>query len=380
MIRERELLVRLREPSTAGSLRSEEGFLATYDAALLDRIELGGPHTAGLLGDRPPELLQIELAEGQDPEKVARAMQADPRVAFVDVNRVYERADRWSLERIQAPQAWALVDGPPTLVAVLDTGLDVDHPALQGCLWTNPGEIAGDGLDNDGNGVADDVHGYDATRNTGDVRDTGQHGTHVSGIVAATTNGNVQLMPIRIFDRNGFSDAATLVRALNYATRMGARITNNSVGGAPDFDQSVYEAYRDCPALHVMSAGNQGSDNDAKPHYPSSFELPNIVAVAASTRKDTLGTTSGYGANSVDLAAPGEQIYSTAPGGRFIVRSGTSQAAPHVTGVAALIASAHPEADNDEIKRRLLEGAEPLPALEGKVKSEARLNAWRSLQ
>lgn len=285
----------------------------------------------------------------------------------------------WSVDRIGAEKARPAQPGPLPIVAVLDTGLDVHHPDLRENLWTNPGEVPGDGLDNDGNGWVDDVHGIDAFHpGSGDVTDSSGHGTHVAGIIAATA-GRVQLMPIKIFDRNGLSDADALIRALDYAHRMGATITNNSVGGAREYDEQVFQAYQSCPALHIMSAGNSCSDNDLVPHYPSSFELANSVAVAASSKADRLCFTSCYGQRSVDLAAPGEQIESTEPGGGYGVRSGTSQATPHVTGVASLIAETYPGISPSEIKERLLQGIDARPEMVGKLVTGGRLNALKAV-
>lgn len=298
--------------------------------------------------------------------------------------RVVRDPGQWNLERIGAAEAWKLTagEGAP-LVAVLDTGLDVQHPDLQANLWTNPGEIAGNGRDDDGNGVVDDVHGYNAVAHSGDVHDGGEHGTHVAGIIAA--NGGVRglayqakVLPIKVFDDNGYTDVESVCRAIDYAQEQGARILNCSWGGAVEFNQTLYEKMRDFPGLIVCSAGNSGSDSDTVAHYPSGFDLPNLISVAASSRQDKICFTSCYGASSVDLSAPGEQIVSTVPGG-YKVKSGTSQAAPQVAATAALLWSLEPQATPAELKAQILAGVDPLEQLQGKVASGGRLNAAGAL-
>jgi len=254
------------------------------------------------------------------------------------------------------------------VVAVLDTGVDVTHPDLREHLWTNPGEVPGNGKDDDGNGFVDDLHGIDALTGTGDLTDTGEHGTHVAGIVSQVAPG-ARVMGIKIFDRHGRTDLESVLRALRYAGQMGATIVNCSWGGCP-YTPALYEAMRDLPALVVCSAGNTGSDSDQVPHYPSGFNLPNLLSVAATNRRDGLCFTSCH--SDASLGAPGEQVPSPVPGGGWKVKSGSSQAAPHVSGAAALLGPLPP----DELKARLLKGADPVtdPRLPA-----GRLNAAKSL-
>ena len=292
---------------------------------------------------------------------------------------------QWALERVGAQSAWQRSSGSDVLVAVLDTGLDCSHPDLKKNLWTNPNEIPGNGKDDDGNGVIDDVHGYNAVAHNGDIRDGGEHGTHVTGIIAADgqTKGlayDAKVLGIKVFDDNGYTDVESVCRAIDYAQENGARILNCSWGGAVEFNQALYEKMRDFPGLIVCSAGNGGSDGDAVPHYPSGFDLPNLISVAASSRQDKICFTSCYGKDSVDLAAPGEQILSTVPGGGHKVKSGTSQAAPQVTATAALLASLQPEATPAQLKQQILAGVDSLPQLQDKVASGGRLNAGAALQ
>lgn len=303
------------------------------------------------------------------------------------LTHTFQQPSSWSLERIGAPLAWTRVRGlHAPLVAVLDTGLDVDHPALLPNLWRNPKEVAGNHRDDDHNGVVDDVHGFDAIGHSGDLTDRGEHGTHVAGIVAAHASQVTGLawegrvLPIKIFDDQGNSDVDSVCDGIRYAAAQGARILCCSWGAAMPFNPALFESMRDFPGLIVCSAGNQGSDNDRQPHYPSSFELDHVIAVGASSRQDRLCFTSNYGAQSVDLVAPGEQILSTVPGGRCKVKSGTSQAAPQVAAAAALLWEAHPDWSRQQVKEQLLASVDGLPQLQGKVASGGRLNVARALE
>ncbi|MBS2040991.1 S8 family serine peptidase, partial [bacterium] len=299
--------------------------------------------------------------------------------------RVVRNQSQWALDRVSAPAAWqSTTGGNAPLVAVLDTGIDANHPDLTTNLWINPREIPGNGRDDDGNGVVDDIHGYNAVSQNADIHDGGEHGTHVAGIIAA--NGAVRgvayqakILPIKVFDDNGYTDVESVCRAVDYAQEQGARILNCSWGGAVEFNQALYEKMRDFPGLIVCSAGNSGSDSDAVPHYPSGFDLPNLISVAASSRQDKICFTSCYGASSVDLSAPGEQILSTVPNAGHKVKSGTSQAAPQVAATAALIWSLRPQASPAEVKAHILAGVDPVQQLQGKVASGGRLNVAGAL-
>ena len=353
------------------------------------------------------ELLQLDLPAGMSTEQAVEQMKNDPRVLYVEPNYIYHLQDQttntpndlveglWGLNNtgqnagtpdadIDAPEAWAKhtgsADGP--IVAVIDTGVDYNHPDLKNNMWVNPGEVAGDGLDNDGNGVVDDVHGYNAYADNGNPLDGHSHGTHCAGTIAAEGNNaqgvvgvnhRARIQAIKIFSDSGSTNAAAITRGLLYANRNGARITSNSWGGGAA-SAAIKEAFEGGSALHIMAAGNNGSNNDVSPHYPSNYDIPNKVAVAASDRNDKRARFSNYGAASVEIAAPGKDILSTLPGGGTGSKSGTSMATPHVAGVATLIASAFPNASNEEIKTRLFEGADKLPEWQGVV-AHGRLNA-----
>ncbi len=293
---------------------------------------------------------------------------------------------------VDAPEAWQIHTGRTQaqgahITAVIDTGIDYNHPDLKANMWVNPGEIPGDGIDNDGNGVIDDVHGYNAYSDNGDPMDGQGHGTHCAGTIAAVGNDghgvvgvspNANLMAVKIFNDEGSTDAAAIIRGIQYSTKMGARITSNSWGGAVP-NEGIKEAFAQSPALHLVAAGNSGYNNDWLPSFPANYALDNIVSVAATDHNDGLASFSQYGKRNVDLGAPGVDVYSTVPGGKYDTYSGTSMATPHVSGAATLIASHYPEISNEELRKRLLDGTDKTEALNGKVASGGRLNVNNSL-
>ncbi|MEA5464589.1 S8 family serine peptidase [Leptothoe sp. PORK10 BA2] len=294
---------------------------------------------------------------------------------------------------IDAPEAWDIVRGKGVVVGVIDTGIDYTHPDLRNNLWTNPGEIANDGIDNDRNGYIDDYYGYDFANNDSNPFDDVGHGTHVAGTIAAAANNSrgiagvapdAKVMALKFLGTNGGS-TFDAIEAINYAVMMGADITNNSWGGGGP-SQALYDAIANAGSagqLFIASAGNGGSDgigdnNDLLPSYPASYDLDNIISVAASDHRDQLGSFSNYGAKSVDLAAPGVNIVSTVPGG-YDSYNGTSMAAPHVTGAASLLLSQNPNLTPAQLKERLLSTADPVTGLRGRTVSGGRLNAHQAL-
>lgn len=334
-----------------------------------------------------------DVIEGQGPQGQGAPITNDP-----DIGKLYGLHNEGQTggkagADINAPEAWQIHTGRDqkdggTLLAVIDTGIDYNHPDLKDNMWKNPGEIPGDGIDNDGNGVIDDVYGYNAFANNGDPMDGHSHGTHCAGTIAAQGNNGVgvagvnhdaNLMAIKIFSDGGSTTADAIIRGIQYATKMGARITSNSWGGG-GANQGIRQAFEQSPALHLMAAGNNGTDNDRRPHYPSSYELNNNIAVAATDHKDGIARFSCYGATSVDIGAPGVDIFSTVNGGGYKSYSGTSMATPHVAGAALLIADQYPGISNEELKERLLGTADKISSLDGKVVTGARLNVGAAIQ
>lgn len=294
---------------------------------------------------------------------------------------------------ISAPDAWDIATGSTNvIVAVSDTGIRFTHRDLSSQMWRNPLEIPGNGVDDDGNGYVDDVFGIDAILDSGNPLDDNGHGTHVAGTIGASANDTgphvgvtwkVQLMACRFLGSQGGGLTSDAIQTVDYAVAHGAHIINASWGGG-SFSQPLLDAITaagDNNVLFVAAAGNAGIDNEVFPHYPSSYQVDNIIAVAATDRNDRLASFSNFGTNSVDIAAPGVEIFSTFSQSdiSYEVLAGTSMATPHVSGVAALIGSISPSATIAEYRARLLGGADPLEELEDRVVSGGRLNAFKAL-
>jgi subtilisin family serine protease len=297
---------------------------------------------------------------------------------------------------IHAPEAWDLTTGSRSVVvASLDSGVAYNHPDLAANMWRNPGEIPGNGVDDDGNGFVDDVFGYDFVNRDGDPLDDLGHGTHTAGTIGAVGNNavgvvgvnwTVSIMAVKWIDQTGLGTTANAIAAINYATLMrnrgvNLRVTNNS--WALPFSAALRDAIRahgDAGILFVAAAGNTGQDNDVFPVYPASYDLPNILSVAATDNRDQRASFSSFGRAAVDLGAPGVEVLSTLPGSAYGFESGTSMAAPHVAGVAALAWSLAPNAPYQQIRDALLAGVDPVPALAGRTVTGGRLNALGTLR
>jgi subtilisin family serine protease len=282
---------------------------------------------------------------------------------------------------ISASGAWDVATGGDVTVAIIDTGIDADHPDLRANIWHNPNEVQ-NGLDDDGNAMIDDINGVDYANGDTDPSDDAGHGSHVAGIVGAEgDNGvgvagvswRVRLMALKFLDGNGEGNTADAANAIDYAVDHGARVVNASWGG-PAFSQTLYEAVQraaDRGVVFVAAAGNEGNDSDASPDFPAAFDLPNVISVAASDRNDQLLPYSNYGHGSVDIAAPGDDIYSTVPPevdpSGYANFSGTSMASPSVAGAAALYLSHAPGSSSDQVRAALLQSVDQLPSLAGKT-------------
>ena len=394
-----ELLVRLK-PQGEIALR-EESVLEDL-GQVVDRYPLGGnridPESFG-----PQEILHLKL-DSDTPEAMEAALQKlarDPKVAYAVTNDIVSEfteprtpndltTQQYGPVNISAPQAWAERSGDRSqapLIVVIDSGIDYRHPDLAANVWTNPNEIPGNGIDDDGNGVIDDVHGFNAVRKTGDPLDDGSHGTHVAGTVGAVGNNGqgvtgvawqANLVGAKFLEK-GYGDVADAIAALNYADSIGARVTQNSWGGS-NYNQALVDTLAASPAIHICAAGNSAQNSDVQPAYPAAYPLDNIISVAATDVHDQLGKFSNYGLNAVDLAAPGVEILSTVPNGGTGVKSGTSMAAPHVSGAVSLILEKFPNLTNQELKDRLLFSVDRLPHLEDKLVSGGRLNLASALE
>jgi subtilisin family serine protease len=270
--------------------------------------------------------------------------------------------------------------GPDIIVAVVDTGVDYSHPDLREHMWRNPGEVAGNGIDDDKNGYVDDVYGVNTADGTGDPMDQNGHGTHVAGITLNTAGelgpdrGRVKIMALRFLNAQGMGGLVAAIKAIEYLVDMkrrgvDVRISNNSWGGAPYSDvlMSAVSMVRDADIAFVAAAGNFGNNNDEKPEYPASLKLPNILSVAAVDSDNNLASFSNYGENSVHIAAQGVRITSTFPNGSYKTMSGTSMAAPVITGELARASMETDYSSTSELISAVLSGAGHSVSLDGVV-------------
>jgi subtilisin family serine protease len=298
----------------------------------------------------------------------------------------------WSLQKVGASEAWKISKGATNLiVGVIDSGVDYNHEDLVNNIWRNPAEVPNDGIDNDGNGYVDDIVGWDFVHGDNRPWDDNGHGTHTAGTLGATGGNGVGLsgvsqrasiLPLKFLSASGEGTTEDAIRAIQYAVASGARVLSNSWGGetySRALEDAIVSAGRS-DVLFVAAAGNDSSDNDSLPMYPAAYSLPNVLAVAATDRSDNLADFSNYGFTSVHLAAPGDFIWSTTPGDKYSVMSGTSMACPLVAGAAVLLRSLRPELNALEIKDILLSSSDKLPELLNKVKSSGRLNVWQALR
>jgi subtilisin family serine protease len=298
---------------------------------------------------------------------------------------------------MDAPEAWDIETGSSDVViAVIDTGVDYNHEDLSANMWTNPGEIPGNGIDDDNNGYVDDVHGWDFCNNDSNPMDDHDHGTHCSGTIAAVGNNGVgiagvnwtaKIMAIKFLSAGGSGSTSDAILSVQYATTMkldyGIPViaTSNSWGGG-DFSQALENAIAEADAagiLFVAGAGNEGMNNDIYAFYPANHNVPNVIAVAATDDADYLAWFSNYGSTTVDLAAPGVGILSTVIGNGYSFSDGTSMAAPHVSGLVGLVKARFPGITHHEIKDRILGSVNPVPDLQGITVTGGRVNAWNAL-
>ncbi|KAB2948343.1 MAG: cell surface protein [Candidatus Methanoperedens nitroreducens] len=292
---------------------------------------------------------------------------------------------------IDALQAWDISTGSKeVIVAVIDTGVDYTHEDLAGNMWTNPGEIQGNGIDDDNNGFVDDYYGWDFAYDDNNPMDVYFHGTHVSGTIGGAGNNgkgvagvswDVSIMAVKFIGDDGWGYTSDAIEAINYATMMGADIMSNSWGGG-EYSSALEAAIRaadEAGILFVAAAGNWAKDTDQYPNYPSGYDVPNVISIAATDKNDHLADFSNYGVLTVDLGAPGVDILSSVPGNSYSLYSGTSMAAPHVSGAAALLKAFNPSLTHLGIKNILMKSVDPLPSLYGKTVTGGRLNVQKAL-
>ena len=314
-------------------------------------------------------------------------------------------SDQWSLNNlgqdggtkradIDALQAWIKTRGSDkVVVAVLDSGVDYTHKDLVANMWTRPDNVP-EYVD-DELGSFDDIHGFDADTNVADPMDDNGHGTHCAGIIGAEgdngegiagINWSVSIMPLKFLGRGGFGTTKNAIEAINYAIDRKQKGVNvrviNASWGSTQYSRALEDAIRaagEQGILFVAAAGNNGTDNDKRAHYPSNYNLPNVISVAALDRTDSMASFSNYGIKTVHIAAPGRDILSTWLNDAYRDASGTSMAAPHVSGVAALILASEPSLSVAKLRERILDTVDELPSLKGKVASGGRLCAAQAL-
>jgi subtilisin family serine protease len=292
---------------------------------------------------------------------------------------------------IKATAGWAQAIGTgQTVVAVLDDGIDYTHPDLAGNMWRNPGEVAGNGVDDDANGYVDDVFGVDTGTDDGDPfpHTPDKHGTHVAGTIGAVGNNGLgvsgvaqktRLMAVNIFTPGTGYFVSDEVEGIAYAVRMGAKVMNGSIGGFYGLLQAELDAYRgarDAGVIAVVAAGNDTQDIDNGPHFPAGLSryLDNVVTVAAVDRNDQLSTFSNWGKATADIAAPGSAIWSSVTGGGYELFNGTSMATPHVAGAVTVFWDANPDFTYREVIQALKDSARKISSLTNLVETDGTLD------
>lgn len=277
------------------------------------------------------------------------------------------------------------------VIAVIDTGLDITHPDLKAQLWTNPGEIPNNGIDDDNNGFVDDVHGWNFANNSNDLTDSHGHGTHIAGIIAGHSpdlprvSSQVKIMALKYYDpkSSGAQNLINSIRALMYAIDMNAKIINYSGGGVErsQLEEAAIKKASRHGILLVAAAGNESTNTDNSGYYPANYKLPNIISVASIDMAGHLLSFSNYGAKTVDLATRGKNIYSTLPDGKYGMMSGTSQSTALMTGIAAhmMLQNRDLIGQPKKVLRALIDGGKKDLALIGKTKYRVSLDPTAAL-
>lgn len=314
-------------------------------------------------------------------------------------------ADQWALNNlgqeggkanadIGALKAWQKTHGTAdVVVAVLDTGVDYTHRDLSANMWVRPDNVPQ--YSDDQLGTFNDLQGFDANINAADPMDDNGHGTHCSGIIGAEGNNNegiaginwnVGIMPLKFLGRGGYGTTKDAIEAINYAIDRKQKGVNirviNASWGSTSYSKALEDVIRaagENGILFVAAAGNATTNNDKRPHYPSNHQLPNVISVASLDRTDLISAFSNFGAKTVHIAAPGRAILSTWLKDQYREASGTSMAAPQVSGVAALIVASEPDISVEKLRERLLKSVDKIDSLNGIVQNSGRLNAAKAL-
>ncbi len=288
-------------------------------------------------------------------------------------------------------RAWNITRGSNrVVVAVIDTGIDYNHPDLKNNIWVNTNEIPGNGIDDDGNGYIDDVNGWNAFAKNGNPMDGNSHGTHCAGTIGAEHNNgigvagvmsDVSLMAVKFLSDEGSGSLADAVVAIDYATKMNVDIMSNSWGGG-GFSQALEDsikAAKNKGILFIAAAGNSATDNDSRPTYPSNYQVDNVISVGSHTAQDTMSSFSCFGKRTVHVAAPGTNVLSSVPNGEYKVYSGTSMATPHVSGVVGLLLSETGRLPVLEVRNRLMATSVPVRSYRKTTAAGGRVSAYNLL-
>ncbi len=407
--RKTEILVRFKPGVTAQTI---EGITTRLNDEVADRIEAvdgleviedEDNKTGDEVAAQYRALSEVEYAEVNadiqlDHDSAGKHVHANDELFFKQWGLFNHGQDGGKFGAdISAMQAWAVTTGSDqVVVAVLDSGVDYTHPDLEKNIWRRP-EIIKAYQDDDltEEGAVDDLHGFNVAEDSGDPMDDNGHGTHCAGIIGAQggneagiagVNWTVKIMALKFMDAEGAGTTSDAIEAINYVInrkRAGVNVRVISASWGSNMKsralEDVIRKAGDEGILFVAAAGNASSDNDRVPHYPASYNLPNVISVAAVNRFDELTSFSNYGATSVNVAAPGEAIMSTWLNHDFQERKGTSMATPFVAGVAALVLSTNPNISVDDLRARILNSVDQLPSLKGKVSTGGRINAAKAV-
>jgi subtilisin family serine protease len=391
-----EVIVKIRggaTPQALAQIAAEASAEADEQLADVGDAQIRRLHVRGTVADAVRNLSGNSWVEYAEPNYILKTnlVPNDPRYGELwgmkNTGQVINTVPGKPGADISAEQAWGVTTGTANvIVGVVDTGVDYAHPDLSANIWNNPGGVGG---------CAVGTHGYNAITKTCDPNDDHYHGTHCSGTIGAVGNNalgvvgvnwTVKIMGLKFLDAAGSGTTANAITAIDFAVQakiagQNVRVLSNSWGGG-GFSQALLDEINKANTndiLFVAAAGNASANNDVTANYPSNYNAPNVVAVAATDNNDGLASFSNYGRTTVHLGAPGVDILSTQPGGLYQYLSGTSMATPHVAGAAALVLAAKPTLNTAGVKSALLNNVDPIPSLNGLTVTGGRLNAAKAV-